>query len=308
MITSLNSQQTDDANRMNRSFTYTGGFAAFLNDVLAGLASGATGIASAGVDVDSLALGGGGAFSVNWDLSAGLTLAYYPGRMYAGGQQVSVPAGSLALVASSVNYVEVDQAGNVSRNTAGFTGGRCPLYVVTTGVASYAPANVANAKLLLSWTPPGSVAGALLSATAATRAVRAAALAASLAAAGGAVTLPPVRVPCGGRVTAATLLASAAVGQDDGNYWSVSVVDLGQGGAGTQPITPTPAAAANSTRLTGGAAVAANACRPLTLATLVNGSELNVQAGDVLSVTLTPTGSPPPLANVSVSVDVQFAT
>ena len=153
MIGKLNSQQLSVANQTNRNFAavYTGGFGGLLNDILAALQGGATGITAAGVDIDSLALGGG-AFTVDPDNTTGLTFAWTASRIRVAGGVVAVAAGSLTLAASLANYVEVDGGGAVSGNTTGFTAGRCPLYVVTTGTAAIA--TTVNAKALLSFVGP----------------------------------------------------------------------------------------------------------------------------------------------------------
>lgn len=65
-----------------------------------------------------------------------LTWAYYGADLLVDGVTTSIPNGTLALVASATNFVEVDRAGAVSSNSAGFTPGRRPLYQVATGAAT----------------------------------------------------------------------------------------------------------------------------------------------------------------------------
>lgn len=65
--------------------------------------------------------------------SSALTWGYYGGVMMIGGLATTIANGTLALSASSTNYIEVDPAGTVSSNTTSFTGGSTPLYEVVTG-------------------------------------------------------------------------------------------------------------------------------------------------------------------------------
>lgn len=68
--------------------------------------------------------------------SSALTWGYYGGRMMVDGVRTSIANGSLALTASSTNYVEATRAGVVSKNTTGFTAGQIPLYIIVTGTAT----------------------------------------------------------------------------------------------------------------------------------------------------------------------------
>lgn len=74
--------------------------------------------------------------------TGGLTWGWYGGRVYIDGTAVDVGGGShvgtTALTASATNYVEIDRAGAVSKNTTAFSADKAPLYVVTTGAASVA--------------------------------------------------------------------------------------------------------------------------------------------------------------------------
>lgn len=72
--------------------------------------------------------------------SAALTWGYYGGRMLVDAVLTTVANGTVALSASTTNYVEATRAGVVSKNTTGFTAGSIPLYTVVTGsstVSSY---------------------------------------------------------------------------------------------------------------------------------------------------------------------------
>lgn len=67
----------------------------------------------------------------------GLTWGYYGGNFYKTDKTIATIAnGTVALTASSTNYVESTADGVVSANTAGFTSGRLPLYIVVTGTAA----------------------------------------------------------------------------------------------------------------------------------------------------------------------------
>jgi hypothetical protein len=65
-----------------------------------------------------------------------LTWGYYGGVIVIAGVVTIIPNATLALTASTTNYVEVSSAGVVSRNSVGFTAGRTPLYRVITGATT----------------------------------------------------------------------------------------------------------------------------------------------------------------------------
>jgi hypothetical protein len=70
-------------------------------------------------------------------LTSGLTWAYYGGRFRASaGTYSTITNATLALSASTTNYIEVTVDGVVSSNTSAFTAGRIPLYTVVTGAAT----------------------------------------------------------------------------------------------------------------------------------------------------------------------------
>lgn len=73
--------------------------------------------------------------------STALTWGYYGGVVSIDGTPTQVSNGTVALAASTTNYVEADPAtGAVSANTTGFTAGQLPLYQVVAGgstVTSY---------------------------------------------------------------------------------------------------------------------------------------------------------------------------
>lgn len=66
----------------------------------------------------------------------GLTWGYYGGRLSVAGVSTLINNGTLALSASSTNYIEATTAGVVSKNTTAFTGGSIPLYTATTSASA----------------------------------------------------------------------------------------------------------------------------------------------------------------------------
>jgi uncharacterized protein YaiE (UPF0345 family) len=68
--------------------------------------------------------------------TSGLTWGFYGGDLEVDGAITTLANGTVALTASSTNYVEATRAGVVSANTTGFTAGRIPLYTVVTGAAT----------------------------------------------------------------------------------------------------------------------------------------------------------------------------
>ena len=72
--------------------------------------------------------------------SSGLNWDYYGGRIRVDGVNTAIANGTIALTASTTNYVEMTRAGVVSSNTTGFTTGSVCLYSVVTAsstVSSY---------------------------------------------------------------------------------------------------------------------------------------------------------------------------
>jgi hypothetical protein len=64
--------------------------------------------------------------------TTGLTWGYQAGNLRVNNTIVSVSAGTLSLTDDVTNYVEIDLAGSVSKNTIGFTSGRFALRKVVT--------------------------------------------------------------------------------------------------------------------------------------------------------------------------------
>jgi hypothetical protein len=69
--------------------------------------------------------------------TSALTWGFYGGRFTKpDGTRITVANGTVALSASATNYVESDQNGVVSKNTAGFSAGAIPLYSIVTGAST----------------------------------------------------------------------------------------------------------------------------------------------------------------------------
>lgn len=68
--------------------------------------------------------------------TTGLTYGYYGGPAFNGTTWTSVGDGTVVLTASSTNYVERTSAGVVSSNLIGWTSGKTPMALITTGVSA----------------------------------------------------------------------------------------------------------------------------------------------------------------------------
>ena len=68
--------------------------------------------------------------------TSGLTWGYYGATVTVDGALTQIANSTVALTASTTNYVEATRAGVVSKNTTGFTAGSIPLYSVVTGAAT----------------------------------------------------------------------------------------------------------------------------------------------------------------------------
>jgi len=68
--------------------------------------------------------------------TSALTWGYYGGVLWVDGVLTAIANGTVALSASTTNYVERTRAGVVSKNTTGFTAGSTPLYTIVTGSAT----------------------------------------------------------------------------------------------------------------------------------------------------------------------------
>lgn len=94
-------------------------------------------------------------------------------------------------------------------------------------------------------------------------------------------------VPKSGRVVAAYFSSLAALAAHDTNYVTFSITNLGQAGAGSGAVLA--ASDANTTKSTGGTALAANTKRALTLTSTT--ADKNVTEGDTLRVRFAASGT-----------------
>ncbi len=68
--------------------------------------------------------------------TTGLTYGFYGGMVRSDSTSTLVADGTVALAASTTNYVEVSGAGTVTANASGFTAGRFPMATVLTGAST----------------------------------------------------------------------------------------------------------------------------------------------------------------------------
>lgn len=104
--------------------------------------------------------------------TSALTWGYYGGVLWVDGVLTAIANGTVALSASTTNYVERTRAGVVSKNTSAFTPGSIPLYTIVTGVStitSYTDHRITNFQITgrLSKSVAGSGSVTLTSAVAA---------------------------------------------------------------------------------------------------------------------------------------------
>ncbi len=78
----------------------------------------------------------GTAFGRRQSTSGGLVWGYFGGTMNIDGIPTATANGTISLVASATNYIELSPAGAVSANTTAFTPGRIPLYTAVCGTAT----------------------------------------------------------------------------------------------------------------------------------------------------------------------------
>jgi hypothetical protein len=92
---------------------------------------------STGLRMDAPNLGLQDPFGWDPGTTSGLNYGYKTGVVLNSSQVPAIiAAGTVALTASQTNYVERTTDGTVSANTTGWTAGRCPMAVVTTGVST----------------------------------------------------------------------------------------------------------------------------------------------------------------------------
>lgn len=113
-----------------------------------------------------------------------------------------------------------------------------------------------------------------------------------------ATTAFTTRVPKAGTITSAAIIVQTTVATDDTNYWSVGIINRTTG-AGTAVVADV-SAAANTNKVTGGAAFTADTLRSLTLT--ATAADLVVAAGDELEFTFTKASSAANLVSLEFSV------
>lgn len=303
----LSDNEKSAIDRDNRQYQQATGtpFSALLQQqVLDPIESSAAGITADARDVNGVALAG---VVASRDKDAGdgstLTFAWRTLRFHNGKAIVTVAGGSLALSPSTTNYVEVDRAGTVSKNTTGFTGGRLPLWEVTTGAASYADSGVVGRAVMYTLIGSDGVDGSMLSVAAQTKEVEIPL--STLSATDTDIIVVPAEIAAGSKLTRATVVFNDTLAANDTNYWDFGLVNKGLADAGTQAIVDRTAAA-NSTKATGGSAITARVPRDLTLATLTAGTERDVTGRHVLQFTATKTGAPANLTKGKLLLEFAF--
>jgi hypothetical protein len=69
--------------------------------------------------------------------TTGLTWGFYGGYLSVSGTPTAIANGTIALTASTTNYIEAHATtGAVAKTTGAFTSGKIPLYVIVTGTAT----------------------------------------------------------------------------------------------------------------------------------------------------------------------------
>lgn len=264
-----------------------------LNAIWAAISAGSVGITSAAADVDAVALANVVARR-DKDTAPGTTLlfAWKAFRVHTAKQHLAVAAGSFLLTASATNYVEVDLVtGTVSRNTAGFTAGRFPLWTIAAGATSYTDASVVGYATPYTGLPPAAIDGTMLSTPGKTKEIDD--QLGTIATAAGATAfnlIVPSSIAAGSKLTSVRFVTKDGLAASDTNYITFGLINKGANGALGQ-ILADAANNANSTKLTGGTALSAYVPRGLVLVTLTVGTERDVTGGDVLELTLTVTGT-----------------
>jgi hypothetical protein len=92
-------------------------------------------------------------FGRNAVTTTALTWGFFGGKMLVDGVLTTITNGTVALTASTTNFVEATRAGVVSRNTVGFTAGQIPLYQIVTGGSTIS--SWQDFRVLPAMQPPG---------------------------------------------------------------------------------------------------------------------------------------------------------
>jgi len=284
----LTTTQKNQLSAAARTLDYTGGFGQLIQDLIDIINAGNIGVTADAWDVDAAAKNSG-LFAQDADNTTGLTFAYRASRFNNGLAIITVAAGTLALSASTTNYVEVDSAGTVSSNTSGFTATSMPLYQIATGVSTIT--TVTNKKSLM--TLLTALTGAKLTTTAKTKSIEIPL--GTLSATGTFLFVAPHACT----VTAMSLASATAVAGDNTNYWTFAAINKTSSGSGTTAVLA--ATDPNTTKATGGTSISAYIVRDLTLHG--TSGNLDLAAGDVVVFTATKTSSADPLTNAVLRVN-----
>lgn len=290
---SLNTAQKNALNSGNPAALAAGaGVGNLIDDLQTAVASGNLGIGSDAWDVDSICLAGGHV-ARDVDSDSGLTFGYFGGRVLVPGTGiVTVAAGTIALSASSTNYVEVNSAGVVSKNTTGFTATSAPLFTVVTSGSGIT--SVTQSKTLMVAWPSAGLPGSALSTAAKTKGRQI--VAGTISATGDILVACPSYAATVSRIA---LVVTTTVAADDTNYWTFSALNKGPSGSGTTALLT--ASDLNTTKDTGGSGLTNYVARAMTLhGTSAN---LNTAANDVLVFTATKTASAANLVNAVLLVE-----
>lgn len=293
-ITRYSAAQQQAIRRFSRAAIGLFDLAQELDDIWANIEAGAVGITADASSVDAVAKNHG-TFEQDVDTTTGLTLGYKAFRFNNGLVNISVSSGTVLLATASTNYVEVDRSGAVSANTSGFTSGRLPLASVVTGASSIT--TVTASQPMLTLIGSNAINGVMLSADAKTKVVEL--LLGDISATGSFAVLPPSHA-C--TLARATIVNTADITASDTDYWTFAIENKATDGNGTDAMLA--ATDPNTTKATGGSALADYAARVLTLhGTPAN---LDVLADETLQFTATATGSPTTLAGCVLRLEFTF--
>lgn len=281
----LSTEQKNALDRMARS-TFNGvdpnyPFSQLIQDIEDGLSAGAIGITSNAYDIDSITLGGG-MFGRRIGADSGLTIGFYGGRLNPLGlAMVTVANFAVALSASLTNYIEVDAAGTVTKNTTGFTPGRYPLYTVLAGSSGFVESNVTKIKPLAAILPSGGFTGALLSTAMKTKIAEI-----PIPSISATTTIRLIAPSFAGKLSRVVWMPDATIAADNTNYWTLTIVNKQNGTGSVAMLDPVDA---NTTKLTGGSPLTADTPRVFTLHSTPG--NLVTAADDGIQIVLTKTAA-----------------
>lgn len=306
---SLSAAQINALNSGNPNALALGaGVGTLLEELYAQVASGNLGISAVPWDVDALAgepidaagaavaAGSNRHFAEDADSHSGLDFGYHAGQVWVPGTGfVTVPADTIELSASSTNYVEVNSAGVVSKNTSAFSLLSSPLFVVVTGSSSIT--SVRPARNLMTALPSAGLPGTVMSAGQRHKSVHV--IKGTLSATG------TVKIHCpnaAARIVGIRIDVDTTLASDNTNYWTFSALNKGAAGSGTTALLDS--GDTNTTKTTGGSGLTNYVSRALTL----HGTAGNLvtAANDILIFTATKSASANDLVNFGVTVHFEI--